>query len=109
MYLTNGGHIVSIKSNQSSFRALVNTRNDLRNYALDLIRNNQGLLPPHQTKPEFSLSVIQCDNSWSSLVSETELVRKIHDALVSQRAVVRLGTGVWHSVKRFVFEFDRFL
>lgn len=111
MYMTNGGHIVSIKSNQNSFRALINTRNDLRNYTLDLINNvrrsnisNNQALPP-QTKHEFSLSVIQCDSSWSSQVSEKEVARKIHDAILSQRAVVRLGTGVWQSMKRFVLKF----
>lgn len=113
MYMNSGGHIISIKSNQSSFQALINTRNDFRSYILDLItnfcrstQNSETSVP--RSKPEFSLSVIQCDNSWSSQVSEKELVRRIHEGIVSQRAVVRIGSGTWNVMKGFLKYFNRF-
>ncbi|XP_063703870.1 uncharacterized protein LOC134833480 isoform X2 [Culicoides brevitarsis] len=106
MYLANGGHIVSIKSNESSFQALIDTRNDFRDYILDLIRDTRRNFVENLREPEFSMSVIQCDINWSSRVSESHLVAKLNEAICRQKAVVRLESGVLKSIQRFLRHFN---
>uniref|UniRef100_A0A336L6Y7 CSON005915 protein n=1 Tax=Culicoides sonorensis TaxID=179676 RepID=A0A336L6Y7_CULSO len=104
MYLTGGGHIISIKSNENSFRALVNTRNDLRSYIQDLISILNG--NERRIKPEFSLQTIHCDRSWSSVMSENEIVNKIFDGILSQQPVLTLGNGFFSYIKRLMSYFN---
>lgn len=111
MYLNGGGHIISLKNDQSSFQALVDTRSDLQRHVSELInatRENNQPFSSQRVSPEFSLSIIHSEHDLTSQVSEKEMTDQIFDAIVSRRSIVRLGNGFWRSVKKFLKYFNHY-